>query len=201
MIFDNARIDPEDTELKETIKNALKKLETSVAPAMPCKIVNHCGSGASNRQPNIFQTAGLHTRPRALNFATPSVKFATDVQLVKKFASMQRRRCIEHLKLTTEVQEDVAAHRDRTRRVTNEHAKAEGHVNDGIGSLGRALQAAAKATHSLTCGVPDLERNDLQHPREATELIGAWQDQPMSGQPTSGPPSEHGEVISAERQS
>ena len=31
-------IDPEDTEFKETIKNARKKLETSVAPAMPCKI-------------------------------------------------------------------------------------------------------------------------------------------------------------------
>ena len=42
-------IDPEDTEFKETIKNARKKLETSVAPAMPCKIVKNCGSGASNR--------------------------------------------------------------------------------------------------------------------------------------------------------
>ena len=28
----------EDKEFKETIKNARKKLETSVAPAMPCKI-------------------------------------------------------------------------------------------------------------------------------------------------------------------
>ena len=41
-------IDPEDTEFKETIKNARKKLETSVAPAMPCKIAKNCGSGASN---------------------------------------------------------------------------------------------------------------------------------------------------------
>ena len=32
-------IDPEDTEFKETIKNARKKLETSAAPAMPCKII------------------------------------------------------------------------------------------------------------------------------------------------------------------
>ena len=30
-------IDPDDKEFKETIKNARKKLETSVAPAMPCK--------------------------------------------------------------------------------------------------------------------------------------------------------------------
>ena len=32
-------IDPEDKEFKETIKIARKKLETSVAPAMPCKIM------------------------------------------------------------------------------------------------------------------------------------------------------------------
>ena len=31
-------IDPEDTEFKETIKNARKKLQTSVAPAMPLKL-------------------------------------------------------------------------------------------------------------------------------------------------------------------
>ena len=42
-------IDPEDTEFKETIKNARKKLETSVPPAMPCKIMKNCGSGASNK--------------------------------------------------------------------------------------------------------------------------------------------------------
>ena len=32
-------IDPEDKEFKETIKNARKKLETSVALAVPCKIM------------------------------------------------------------------------------------------------------------------------------------------------------------------
>ena len=42
-------IDPQDTEFKETIKNARKKLETPVAPAMPCKITKNCGSGASNK--------------------------------------------------------------------------------------------------------------------------------------------------------
>ena len=54
--LDNARklrgiyfIDPEDKEFKETIKNARKKLETSVVPAMPCKIMKNCGSGASNK--------------------------------------------------------------------------------------------------------------------------------------------------------
>ena len=43
-------IDPEDKEFKETIKNARRKLETSVAPAMPCKIMKeNCGSGGSNK--------------------------------------------------------------------------------------------------------------------------------------------------------
>ena len=36
-------------EFRETIKNARKKLETSVAPAMPCKILKKCGSGGSNK--------------------------------------------------------------------------------------------------------------------------------------------------------
>ena len=39
-----------DEEFKETIKNARKKLETPIAPVMPCKIVKkNCGSGASNK--------------------------------------------------------------------------------------------------------------------------------------------------------
>ena len=42
-------IDPKDMEFKETIKNARKKLETSVALAMPCKIMKNCGSGTSNK--------------------------------------------------------------------------------------------------------------------------------------------------------
>ena len=42
-------IDPEDKEFKETIKNARKKLETSVVPAMPCKIMKNCGSDGSNK--------------------------------------------------------------------------------------------------------------------------------------------------------
>ena len=57
--LDNARklrgiyfIDLEDKEFKETIKNARKKSETPIAPAMPCKIMKNnknCGSGASNK--------------------------------------------------------------------------------------------------------------------------------------------------------
>ena len=45
-------IDPEDKEFKETIKNARKKLETSMAPAMPSKIMKNSGSGASNKIKN-----------------------------------------------------------------------------------------------------------------------------------------------------
>ena len=46
-------IDPEDKEFKVTIKNARKKLETPVAPAMPCKnLKKNGGSGASNKIKN-----------------------------------------------------------------------------------------------------------------------------------------------------
>ena len=50
--LDNARklrgiyfIGPEDKEFKETIKNTRKKLETPMAPAMPCKIRKNCANG------------------------------------------------------------------------------------------------------------------------------------------------------------
>ena len=43
-------IDPEDKEFKETIKNARKKLEKPMAPAMPCKIMKkNWVSGGSNK--------------------------------------------------------------------------------------------------------------------------------------------------------
>ena len=46
--LDDARkLRAENKEFKETIRNARQKLETSVAPAMPCKIMKNCGSGAS----------------------------------------------------------------------------------------------------------------------------------------------------------
>ena len=55
--LDNARklrgiyfIDPEDKEFKETIKNARKKLETPVAPALPYKVSkNNQNGGTSNK--------------------------------------------------------------------------------------------------------------------------------------------------------
>ena len=64
-------IEPEDKELKETIKNARKKLETSVAPAMPCKFSkNHqncVNCDESNKIKSKFACileASEYTRPR-----------------------------------------------------------------------------------------------------------------------------------------
>ena len=45
--------DREDKEFKETIKNARKKLETSAARAMPCKILKNCGSGGSEEKTKL----------------------------------------------------------------------------------------------------------------------------------------------------
>ena len=63
-------IDPEDKEFKETIKNARKKLETSVAPATPCKIMKNCGSGGSDKNKTKLE-ADESTRMRMGN-PTPS---------------------------------------------------------------------------------------------------------------------------------
>ena len=67
-------IDPEDKE-KETIKNARKKLETSVAPAMPCKIMKNCGSGGSDKNKTKFACileANESTRMRMGNSEPPN---------------------------------------------------------------------------------------------------------------------------------
>ena len=49
-------IDPEDTEFKETIKNARKKLETPVAPAMPCKTSKNSQHGVTCGESNKIKT-------------------------------------------------------------------------------------------------------------------------------------------------
>ena len=45
-------IDPEDKEFKGTIKNARKKLEMPMAPAMPCKTSKNSQHGATRGKAN-----------------------------------------------------------------------------------------------------------------------------------------------------
>ena len=102
------------------------------------------------------------------------------------------RRCIEHSKSSArplrykKAWRPTVSKQDASRTSTPE--RKESHVNDGIGSLGRALQAAAKVTCNLTCGVPERESNETKYLREATELIEALQHQLLSGQPMSWAP-------------
>ena len=61
--FDNARrlrgiyfIDPEDMEFKKIIKNARRKLETPMAPAMPCKTCKKSKHGETRSKTNDFKS-------------------------------------------------------------------------------------------------------------------------------------------------
>ena len=49
-------IDPEDKEFKEVIKNARKKLETSMAPAMPCKTSENSQHGVTRGKSNEIKS-------------------------------------------------------------------------------------------------------------------------------------------------
>ena len=89
----------------------------------------------------------------------------------------------------------MVSHRERTRRITNEHTRVEAAVNPSLGNLGCCVKEAAAATHSLTCGVPDRESNEIRHLKQATELIEEWQNQLQGVPPASRPSSEHGEVV------
>ena len=105
--LDNARklrgicfIDPEDKEFKETIKNARKTLETSAAPAMPCKIMKNCGSGGSdkNKTKLVWILEANESNRMRMGNSTPSIhedhiagKGENSLQhynLVHKFISM-----------------------------------------------------------------------------------------------------------------
>ena len=88
----------------------------------------------------------------------------------------------------------------KTRRSTNEHAKAKTLVS--LRTLGHAVRdaAAAAVTHFLTCGVRDRESHEIKYLREATDLIETLQQQLQDGQSVSRPPSEHNEVILIERE-
>ena len=61
--LDNARrlrgiyfIDPEEKEFKETIKNARRKSETPMAPAMPCKTSKKCKHGETPGKTNEIKS-------------------------------------------------------------------------------------------------------------------------------------------------
>ena len=61
--LDNARrlrgiyfIDPEDTEFKETNRNARRELETPMASAMPCKTCKNNKNGETRRKTNDFRS-------------------------------------------------------------------------------------------------------------------------------------------------
>ena len=106
--LDNARklrgiyfIDPEDKEFKETIKNARKKLETSVAPALPCKIMKkNCGSGASNKiktrlacileadESKRLHIGRIFTKSSSRPYCRKRKQFITALQLVHIFIPM-----------------------------------------------------------------------------------------------------------------
>ena len=99
-----------------------------------------------------------------------------------------------------EAHEKTRSHRERCRRITNEHTRSEAAVNHSLGFLGWWVKETAAATHSLTCGVPDRESNEIRYLKEATELIEEWQKFIQWVPPLNAQTSEHEEVVPVERQ-
>ena len=121
-------------------------------------------------------------------------------QRLKKPCKKASQRTFECKRKAMEAHESVVSHSERTRRITHEHTRAEVVVNHSLGNLGCCVKEAAAATHSLTCGVPDRERNEVRSFKQATELIEEWQNQLQGVPPVSRPSSEHGGVVLIERQ-
>ena len=77
--------------------------------------------------------------------------------------------------------------RSGAERATKEHTKSEAAVSPSLGWLGWFVKETANATHSLTCGVPDRESNEIRYLREAAELIDERQKQLQGVPPVSRP--------------
>ena len=113
---------------------------------------------------------------------------------------MACQRTAELKRKANDAHERTRTHRERCRRATKEQTKSEAAVNHSLGCLGWSAIETANAKHTLTCGVPDRESNEIKYLREATELINEWQKQLQGVPPVSRPSSEHGEVVLIERQ-
>ena len=114
---DNARrlrgiyvIDFEDKEFKETIKNARKKLETPMAPAMPCKTSKKSKHGETRGKTNDFKSkfacileASDSTRMRMEEFLT---KYHQDHIAGKGDNSLQ------HYNFGTQIYSYASSHED-----------------------------------------------------------------------------------------
>ena len=68
-------------------------------------------------------------------------------RFVLRHGGRGRRPC-DLKRKATEAQENLISHRERTRRFTNEHVRAEALVNNSLGALEHAVKDAAAATHS-----------------------------------------------------
>ena len=83
-----------------------------------------------------------------------SGKSVSVVRLMKAICAEAReawRKTYDLKRKASEAQENLLSHLERTRRISNEHARAEALVNDSLGTLVQAVRDAAAATHSLTC--------------------------------------------------
>ena len=69
--------------------------------------------------------------------------------------------------------------------------RSEAAVNNSLGNLGCCVKEAAAAIHSLTCGIPDSQNNEIRYLKQASELIEEWQRQLQGVQPVNAQTSEH----------
>ena len=83
--------------------------------------------------------------------AAPSGKSTTAGQLMNRFVSRhggRGRRLMTSTRKASDAHENLMSHRERTRRISNEHARAEALVHDSLGTLWQADGDAASATRA-----------------------------------------------------
>ena len=64
------------------------------------------------------------------------------------------QRTSELKRKATEAQENMISHRERIKKITNEHTRTEAAVNPSLEHLGWCVKETAAATRSQPCGKP-----------------------------------------------
>ena len=109
--------------------------------------------------------------------AEGDIFFAEAYVAMDDLATAQQYRLEDASLRTTELkrkadvtEERSQFHRERCRRATKDHV-----LNNSLDCLGALVKETARATHALTCGVPDRESNGTKYLKEALDTSNDWQ--------------------------
>ena len=137
--LDNARklreiyfIDPEDKEVRETI-NARRKLETPIAPAMPCKTIKKGKHGAIRGKSNEIMANPMRSKQDLRGFwklmNPPDCVWENQCQIIMKVILQERAQYIATLQFGVQIYFYASGHKHSS---SNSSSKGLGKIGENF---------------------------------------------------------------------